>query len=160
MDVPENGLTDENAGENAFLKSIDWLMMPLNSSSPDHMINHTINMFQGLPINLDYYYYPAEVNSESCEKILWYIFSQPVTVSLKQLRTYQARYDSNARGTQKPAGRIIYRTAGGSAQTVPKGLGLYGGTYGKGGLPGHGLWVPENQVVYADMIVALGKKRL
>ncbi|KAJ9516610.1 hypothetical protein QJQ45_015218 [Haematococcus lacustris] len=82
-------LSDDDV-DNPTLDSI-WSVMPMREGLVNYMpANMTLNMQAMLPRNRTYVQYSGSLTTPPCsEGVLWHVFTNPVTISLRQLRAYE-----------------------------------------------------------------------
>lgn len=69
---------------------------------------HHINLYDLLPTKSDYYHYLGSLTTPPLtENVEWYLFKQPIQVSLKQLMILRSHHKRNWRKTQPLNGRKV-----------------------------------------------------
>lgn len=97
----------ENRGEpNATLATL-WQHLPTASGATDK-VTDMVNPGGLLPGDRGYWTYMGSLTTPPCtEGVRWFVFEQPITVSLDQLRAFANLYKINSRPVQDSHGRRI-----------------------------------------------------
>jgi carbonic anhydrase len=84
-----------------------WEHLPTTAGATDK-IDAMINPGGFLPADPGYWTYMGSLTTPPCtEGVRWFVFEQPVTMSLTQLRTFAALFRMNSRQVQDAHGRRI-----------------------------------------------------
>lgn len=89
-----------NMDENQFIASLDWNQLPTQIGY--HPIgHHRLNILHILPTDKRYFHYNGSLTTPPCtENVSWYLFRQPITISLAQKLKFRQLFQFNARPTQ------------------------------------------------------------
>ncbi|PRC93734.1 carbonic anhydrase [Solimicrobium silvestre] len=96
----------EQGKANSLIQTI-WNNMPLEKNDTVQP-SGTIDMYQILPANRQYYTYMGSLTTPPCtEGVLWVVFKEPIEASQDQISIFSRMYPMNARPIQNSAGRLI-----------------------------------------------------
>jgi carbonic anhydrase len=86
-----------------------WKDLPLSVGSRGPTIK--FNSESLLPKKREYWSYDGSLTTPPCsEGVKWYVMSQPIQISVRQVDQFQAAYRKNARPPQPLLGRKILKT--------------------------------------------------
>jgi carbonic anhydrase len=72
------------------------------------ILGQSLNAIALLPQEADYYSYDGSLTTPPCtENVKWYIFEQPMAVSVEQIQAFQSIYAQDARPLQPINGRTV-----------------------------------------------------
>ena len=99
-------LTVDRGDPNATLATL-WQHLPATTGAKDKVTDF-VNPGGVLPGDRGYWTYTGSLTAPPCtEGVRWYVFEQPVSISLAQLRAFAAIYKLNSRPLQDTHGRRI-----------------------------------------------------
>jgi len=85
-----------------------WRNIPREIATPISLTEHLVNPFVFLPEDKEYFSYSGSLTTPPCsEGVSWNVMKNPITLSLDQIKLFQAFYSHNARPVQPLLGRKV-----------------------------------------------------